>query len=104
MEAWQRPELRNEMDRAHAITEGGLHTIRNAPPAKPFLLWLHYVNPHAPYNPPPPHDKRFLDPAARRERALPVTKGYHGGVQEKLAAEMGPGNLAYYVARYDGEI
>ena len=22
---------------------------------RPFLLWLHYVNPHAPYTPPAPH-------------------------------------------------
>jgi arylsulfatase len=104
MEAWQRPELRTEMDRAHAITEGALATIRNAPPGKPFLLWLHYVNPHAPYTPPPPYDTRFLEVEARRGAALPVTKGYHGGVQEKLAAAMGTGTRGYYVARYDGEI
>jgi arylsulfatase A-like enzyme len=104
MEAWQRPELRNEMDRAHAITEGGLATIRNAPAGKPLFLWLHYVNPHAPYTPPAPYDTRFLDPAARPGKPLAVTKGYHGGVQEKLAADMGTGSLGDYVARYDGEI
>jgi arylsulfatase A-like enzyme/thioredoxin-like negative regulator of GroEL len=28
----------------------------------PFFLWVHLYDPHAPYDPPPPYDKRFADP------------------------------------------
>jgi arylsulfatase A-like enzyme/Flp pilus assembly protein TadD len=28
----------------------------------PFFLWIHLYDPHAPYDPPPPYDKRFADP------------------------------------------
>jgi arylsulfatase A-like enzyme/Tfp pilus assembly protein PilF len=28
----------------------------------PFFLWVHLYDPHAPYDPPPPYDKRFANP------------------------------------------
>jgi len=28
----------------------------------PFFIWIHLYDPHAPYDPPPPYDKRFTDP------------------------------------------
>jgi arylsulfatase A-like enzyme/Flp pilus assembly protein TadD len=28
----------------------------------PFFIWVHLYDPHAPYDPPPPYDKRFSDP------------------------------------------
>src|SRR5947209_8150561 len=28
----------------------------------PFFVWVHLYDPHAPYDPPPPYDKRFADP------------------------------------------
>jgi arylsulfatase A-like enzyme/Flp pilus assembly protein TadD len=28
----------------------------------PFFIWVHLYDPHAPYDPPPPYDKRFKDP------------------------------------------
>ncbi|PYX51146.1 MAG: hypothetical protein DMG79_04065 [Acidobacteria bacterium] len=40
------------------------HTIawlgKNRP--SPFFVWVHLYDPHAPYDPPPPYDKRFSDP------------------------------------------
>jgi len=103
MEAWQRPELKSEMDRTFAITEGGLATIRNSPPGKPYFLWLHYVNPHAPYTPPAPYDTTFLDESSRAGGDLRVVKGYKGGIHAELAVS-GQRKLGYYVAQYDGEI
>jgi arylsulfatase A-like enzyme/Flp pilus assembly protein TadD len=41
---------------AHAI--GWLN--KNHP--SPFFIWVHLYDPHAPYDPPPPYDKRFADP------------------------------------------
>jgi arylsulfatase A-like enzyme/Flp pilus assembly protein TadD len=41
---------------AHAIT--WLEKNRQ----QPFFIWVHLYDPHAPYDPPPPYDKRFKDP------------------------------------------
>ena len=64
-ETWEEPALETG-DGPHA----GHHRRRRRVPAtrpraaRPFFLWLHYVNPHAPYTPPPPYDTAFLDAAA----------------------------------------
>lgn len=104
VETWQDERLPTEMDRARAISEGGIAFLKTArtDPA-PFFLWLHYVNPHAPYEPPAPYDTAFLPSAAQRGRRLSVVKGYKGGVHERLV-HPGSEHLGEYVARYDGEI
>lgn len=35
--------------------------IDKRPKDKPFFLWIHVYDPHTPYEPPPPYDKRFKD-------------------------------------------
>jgi arylsulfatase A-like enzyme len=101
-ETWEEPALATEMDRARAITEDGVRTLQRARPDRPFLLWLHYVNPHAPYEPPAPWDTAFLDPGAAGGKVLPPVDGFHRGVPRQWAK---PGKtLGWYVAQYDGEI
>jgi arylsulfatase len=101
-ETWEEPALVTETDRARAITEGARRFFAGTH-ARPFFLWLHYVNPHAPYTPPPPFDTAFLDEEARRGARLPVVPGYHGGIPKQWAVA-GQDRLGYYVAQYDGEI
>jgi arylsulfatase A-like enzyme len=100
-ETWEEKALDTETARAHAITEGGIAYLRAARPDQPFFLWLHYVNPHAPYTPPAPFDRAFTDGATAGPRLAPVS-GFHGGVKKEWAV---PGKtLGYYVSQYDGEI
>jgi arylsulfatase A-like enzyme len=100
-ETWEEPALATETDRARAISDGGIAYLRAARPDQPFFLWLHYVNPHAPYTPPAPFDRAFLDGAAAGP-ILPAVSGLHGGVKKEWAV---PGKrLGYYVSQYDGEI
>jgi arylsulfatase len=101
-ETWAEKALATEMDRARAITADGVRQLRGASPDRPFFLWLHYVNPHAPYEPPAPFDGAFFDPEATRGPALRPVEGFHGGVPRQWAAPGKP--LGWYVARYDGEI
>jgi arylsulfatase A-like enzyme len=101
-QTWQEKALATEMDRARAITAAGVEVL-GRPGDRPFFLWLHYVNPHAPYSPPPPYDAAFLGPEARTGPALPVVNDYRGGIARKLAVP-GQDRLGYYVAQYDGEI
>ncbi len=101
-ETWEEAALATEMDRTRAITADGVRHLSEARPDRPFLLWLHYVNPHAPYEPPAPWDTAFVDAGASRGKALPPVDGFHGGVPKQWAK---PGkSLAWYVAQYDGEI
>jgi arylsulfatase len=101
-ETWEEKALLTEMDRTRAITADGVRWLRDASPDRPFLLWLHYVNPHAPYEPPAPWDGAFFDPEASRGAALRPVEGFHGGVSKQWAVPGKP--LGWYVARYDGEI
>jgi arylsulfatase A-like enzyme len=60
------------------------------------------VNPHAPYTPPPPFDRAFVDGDAARGPVLAPVDEFDGGVHKPWAI---PGRaLGYYVAQYDGEI
>ena len=101
-ETWEDKALDSEPARARAITEGGIAYLRGARPDRPFFLWLHYVNPHAPYTPPPPFDRMFASGAASGPRLLAVS-GFHGGVKKEWAVP-GQDQLGYYVSQYDGEI
>jgi arylsulfatase A-like enzyme len=102
-ETWEETALATEGDRMRAITIGGIEFLRGAPADRPFFLWLHYVNPHAPYTPPPPFDKSFLDAAAASGPRLGTVPDFHGGIPKRWAVR-GQDRLGYYVAQYDGEI
>jgi arylsulfatase A-like enzyme len=103
-QTWEEANLASEADRGRAITESAL-ALFAAPPKEPFFLWLHYVNPHAPYTPPPPFDSRFRDEASKGGTILPLVKAFHGGIHEEWATAMpGPRTLPYFVSQYDGEV
>jgi arylsulfatase A-like enzyme len=74
-----------------------------------FFLWVHYMDPHVPYTPPPPYDTMFTA-SAGEHRLLPllpkeiIMNGRSvGGIP--YSARLGEHTDAhYYVAQYDGEI
>ncbi|HSD29518.1 MAG TPA: sulfatase-like hydrolase/transferase, partial [Vicinamibacteria bacterium] len=76
-ETWEEEALVTEMDRTRAITADGVSRLREGSPDRPFLLWLHYVNPHAPYEPPFPWDGAFFDAEASRGPTLRPVEGFH---------------------------
>jgi arylsulfatase A-like enzyme len=101
-ETWEEAALASEVDRSRAITRDAVSYLRAASKDHPFLLWLHYVNPHAPYEPPAPYDAAFQDAQAARGPVLAQVNGFHGGVPRQWAK--GARSLGFYVAQYDGEI
>ena len=101
-ETWEEPALKTEVERARAITEDGVRFLGAADRGKPFFLWLHYVNPHAPYAPPPPFDTAFTAGTEAGPR-LKLVASFHGGIPKQWAVP-GKDRQAWYVAQYDGEI
>jgi arylsulfatase A-like enzyme len=82
-EEWEGFALPEAFDRrADATTDRALAWLAAAPAGKPWFLWVHYYDPHGPYDPP---------------------KGYRRLVR---ADESGPAGtpLAHEIAGYDGEI
>ncbi|MDD5557603.1 MAG: sulfatase [bacterium] len=75
---------------------------------KRVFAWIHYVNPHYPYTPPPPYDDMFEDDGLYRTGAwapISPTPFLFGFIYENTARHMRrPHDVDHYVSQYDGEI
>jgi arylsulfatase A-like enzyme len=74
----------------------------------PFFLYVHYMDPHTPYAPPPGFDEDlFVGDELYGQYAhldVPIGEGYVGMLDEHLVLEGGSHEIDLYVARYDAEI
>ena len=102
VEMWADPSLKDEVVRTESITKRGIEYVRSKGAATAYFLWLHYVNPHAPYTPPAPFDTKFADRPEGDPR-LRVVDGFFGGVSKQWLIP-GKLRLSDYVNAYDGEI
>jgi arylsulfatase A-like enzyme len=93
-----------EVERTEQLTRFAIDFIESYQQAEPFFLWIHYVNPHAPYEPPEELLDLFHgDEIVPRGPKLEPVVGYHGGVNRHFP----PAGESYwgdYVDRYDAEI
>lgn len=74
---------------------------------EPWLLWIHFMDPHGPYNSSPPaRSKALVYPnTPRLERVLPHAETNYGfGVVPKYQRLPKHTKVVDYVRRYDGEI
>lgn len=85
---------------ADTVTATALDWLANGD-ARPFFLYLHMTDPHAPYAPPPAFRERFRDPSLHA--SLPDVPN-PVAVVEKTPALATPDNVAALAALYDGEI
>lgn len=83
--------------RAAALTDRALGWVKGLPSGRPFFLWIHYVDPHAAYDPPPPFDHSFS------EGSYPTTTLTRDQIHDQ-AFDPPHFALSYYQQRYDGEI
>jgi arylsulfatase A-like enzyme len=102
-EVWTDKAVKDEVQGAREISAGAARFFSEAPKDKPFFLWLHYVNPHAPYTPGAPYSAQFADAAAAQGPELKPVTGFQRGVR-RVWAIPGHMRLGYYVSQYDGEI
>lgn len=110
IETWKLPHGADGADpnRAEAVTrlaESLLDKIQQS--GKPYFLWVHYLDPHAPYTPPGEARDKFqgddhFDPAVKLT-IFPKKRQQMMGIGTEQALD-GRDDLAFYVARYDAEI
>jgi len=78
-------------------------------PDQPLFFWIHFMDPHTPYDPPPELYNDLLTDNLFNPRLLPLIKyGSYNGVKLKrtFTGKVGKAKVeeGYVVARYDGEI
>ena len=104
LQSWKRIE-ESEADRSRLITSTAIERLDGLDSAgRRFFMWLHYVNPHTPYEPPAgyvdwpaPDDHRSTEP---EDPQVAVTAGLGDpGTLDNEAS-----SLQASIARYDGEI
>lgn len=74
---------------------------------EPFFLYLHYLDPHAPYAPPPPFRGTFDGDAwsdLYHGPEPPIGPTYLGEIHKESVIENGSRDVDLYVQRYDEEI
>jgi len=67
---------------------------------RPLFLWLHYFDPHWPYEPPPPFDTAFAPDGPSAPKMAAPPEGFSADASDRDLRE----NRAKYEALYDGEI
>jgi arylsulfatase A-like enzyme len=90
-----------DADCVHEQAEATLDRLR-----EPFFLYLHYLDPHAPYDPPRDTQRRFV--TARSERRW-IRRGNPGPISRMLydggaKVEYGQQDLLYLQQLYDAEV
>ncbi|HTQ78586.1 MAG TPA: sulfatase-like hydrolase/transferase, partial [Thermoanaerobaculia bacterium] len=95
---------------AEAVTRLAIGLLnRLATGKKPYFLWVHYLDPHYPYSPPPPYRDRFQGDALFRAnpQKIDISPDKPGQQMYGIGSDHvleGRDDLAFYVARYDAEI
>jgi arylsulfatase A-like enzyme len=102
-EVWRRQP---EQD-AGQVSDRALAYLRKASPGAPFLLWLHYVDPHARYEPPESYRDMFVgDPFYEDSVRVPLGEARGDDIGSIPGrAQLGTNQeVGFYIARYDAEI
>ena len=98
-------------DKTGDVTETAIDWLRDNQD-KPFFLYLHYMDVHYPYQPPPPYDRMFLADKFKRQDRDALEAKYqwiddpvlHGIPKQMLEGNMTKQDIDYYISQYDGEI
>jgi arylsulfatase A-like enzyme len=61
VQTWKVQGVEGDPNRAQVVTDEALALAGRIDAARPFFLWVHYLDPHFPYTPPAEYADRFLD-------------------------------------------
>lgn len=110
LESWKSPPPTPGADNTAAATVNELARaiVKGLQPSSPYFLWVHYLDPHAPYTPPGEWRDRFQndewyspEPKIKIQRERPRQQMTGIGYSQVLD---GREELGFYIARYDAEI
>ena len=95
--------------RAGAVTSAGLEWLAGIDPGRPFFLWLHFMEPHGPYEPPAEARRLFPKEAFDGSAGIPLltNNSGDGGIPKYQQVSAAPEDVADgrdYVARYAAEV
>jgi arylsulfatase len=95
---------RNICERIAEKTSESVMSILKQHSGEGFFLWVHYQDPHGPYTPKPPYDKKFVDPN-KEPVYLKFNNSFsgRGGIPSYQRLQDNK-DYNYYVSQYDGEI
>lgn len=109
VETWKLGERSDGKDPngAEAVNSVVAALVPKIPADRPFFLWVHYLDPHFPYQPPAPFKDRFVgdthfNPDTKIEIVDKPRQDMLAIGRKQVLEERD--ELAFYVARYDEEI
>ncbi|HEY8514410.1 MAG TPA: sulfatase [Candidatus Binatia bacterium] len=99
-----RPGLVKRFTNATRVTDQGLAVLDELGGGRetPFFLWLHYIDPHGPYVPPPEYAKLFA--GAHASQPVPVEALPRYQLQIDPATGEVSNDLGFYKTQYDREV
>ncbi len=91
--------------RADSATDAAINWLKKNG-GRPFFLWVHYVDPHGAYYPPPEYRRMFVDDQWYTEgEELPIgAENFIPKTIPKYQNLFGAKNPSHYISQYDGEI
>jgi len=91
--------------RADSATDAAIKWLQGKK-GKEFFLWVHYVDPHGAYYPPPEYREMFVgDEWFVEGEELPISpENIAPKSIPKYQELFGEGNPSYYISQYDGEV
>lgn len=106
-ETWmdvKRGKKHSQADHVTDLAVGALDSLKD----QRFFLWLHYVDPHYQYSPPPPFDRMFVGDRFYKPRRIlkknPEDNNYYDGLAARIWQMDEKQERDYYIAQYDAEI
>lgn len=95
---------RHQKDKGARITNERLQTwlLEERETDRPFFLFVNYMEPHEPYNPPHPYDRRFMPKEFTPQRVTQV--GTNRDVIERISNSQGQEDVLILQALYDGQL
>jgi arylsulfatase A-like enzyme len=104
----QRPLRKARRPRARQVTDAAIAWLEQRPVDRRFFLWVHYMDPHGPYQPPEDLLALFPEEAFGDEREVPLLDDAIGlgGIPyyQQFGLEDPPTDPRYYLARYAGAV
>jgi len=98
----------NVATRAERVTDLALASADARDRSKPLFLWVHYLDPHFPYDPPQEYRDRFQgDGLVATGATVPIDRTSSRRFDDAIGNSQvldGRSDLDFYVARYDAEI